>query len=129
MGKPAACVGDKVLQDAPHCHAPIHPPAPVPTPMAHPPVPLTIIGPGAPTVMIGGKPAALMGDSTTPCMLGGCVPGGPGMLSQGSATIMIAKKPAVRANDMTTHSSCVAPIPAPTGKVMPPGCLSVMIGG
>jgi len=27
MSKPAARLGDMVLQDSPHCHAPIHPPA------------------------------------------------------------------------------------------------------
>ena len=126
---PAARVGDMVKQDAPHCHAPIHPPAPVPTPAPHPALPLTIIGPGAPTVMIGKMPACIMGDQTLPCMLPGCVPGGPGMMALGSATVMITKKPAVRVNDMTNHASCVAPIPSPVGKVMPPGCPTVMIGG
>ena len=28
---PAAAQGDMMKQDAPHCHAPIHPPGPVPT--------------------------------------------------------------------------------------------------
>jgi hypothetical protein len=27
------------------------------------------------------------------------------------------------------HSSCVAPIPSPTGQIMPPGCPTVLIGG
>ena len=36
MGSPAARMGDMVKQDAPHCHAPIHPPAPTPTPVPHP---------------------------------------------------------------------------------------------
>ena len=129
MGQPAARVGDMVKQDAPHCHAPIHPPAPVPTPMPHPGLPLAITGPGAATVMIGKMPAAVMGDMTAPCMLPSCVPGGPGTLVKGSATVLITKKPAIRINDMTAHSSCVAPIPAPVGKVLPPGCPTVMIGG
>jgi hypothetical protein len=30
---------------------------------------------------------------------------------------------------MTAHASCVAPIPAPVGTVLPPGCPTVMIGG
>ena len=58
---PAARVTDKVLQAAPHCHAPIHPAALVPTPVPHPAMPLAIIGPGALTVMIGGMPAARVG--------------------------------------------------------------------
>src|SRR6188472_4414915 len=73
---PAARLGDMVLQQAPHCHAPIHPPAPVPTAVPHPALPLTIIK-GAATVLIGGQPAARLTDTTTPCTLPGCVPNGP----------------------------------------------------
>ena len=42
-----------VLQSVPQCHAPIHPPALVPTPVPHPALPLPIIT-GMPTVLIGG---------------------------------------------------------------------------
>jgi uncharacterized Zn-binding protein involved in type VI secretion len=126
---PAARLTDKVLQAAPHCHAPIHPAALVPTPVPHPALPLMITGPGAPTVMIGSMPAAVMGDMTAPCTLPGCVPGGPGMIMKGSATVMIGGKPAARVGDMTQHASCVAPIPSPTGQVLPPGCPTVIIGG
>ncbi|GAB4182733.1 MAG: hypothetical protein OHK0024_22300 [Thalassobaculales bacterium] len=128
MGQPAARMGDMVLQDAPHCHSPIHPAAPVPTPVPHPAMPLAIIV-GAPTVMIGKMAAARVTDTTAPCLLAGCVPGGPGMISKGSGTVMICKMPAARINDMTAHTACVAPIPSPTGKVLPPGCPTVMIGG
>lgn len=128
MGKPAARMTDKVLNDAPHCHAPIHPAAPVPTPLPHGPLPQTIIK-GAPTVLIGNMPAARVTDTTTPCMLPGCVPGGPGMILLGGFTVLISNLPAARAGDMTLHASCVAPIPGPTGKVLPPGCPTVMIGG
>ena len=91
MPPAARAFADKVLQLAPHCHAPIHPPAPTPTPVPHPPMPLTILV-GCPTVLIGNMPAARVGD-------------------------------------MTMHASCVAPIPGPTGKILPPGCPTVMIGG
>ena len=124
----AARMGDMVLQDGPHCHAPIHPPAPTPTPVPHPPLPLTIIK-GQPNVLIGGQPAARMTDMTGPCLLPGCVPGGPGMIMKGSATVLIGGLPAARVGDMTMHASCVAPIPSPTGKILPPGCPTVMIGG
>ena len=129
MGQPAARLTDQVLQDSPHCHAPIHPPAPVPTPSAHPALPLPIVGPGVPTVLIGKLPAAVLGDMTTPCLLPGCVPGGPGTLVQGSSSVMIGKRPAVRMNDQTAHLTCVAPIPGPVGKVLPPCCPTVLIGG
>jgi uncharacterized Zn-binding protein involved in type VI secretion len=128
MGNPAARLGDNVLQDAPHCHAPIHPPAPTPTPVPHPALPLAIIT-GAPTVMIGGNPAARVTDMTAICSLPSCVPNGPGMIAKGSATVMICGLPAARVNDMTAHVGCVAPIPSPTGKILPPGCPTVMIGG
>lgn len=124
----AARMTDLVLQDAPHCHAPIHPAALVPTPAPHPAMPLAIIK-GCPTVLIGTLPAARVTDMTVPCSLPGCVPGGPGMIAKGSATVLIGGMPAARINDMTAHTACVAPIPSPTGKVMPPGCPTVMIGG
>lgn len=128
MGQPAARLGDMVLQSAPHCHAPIHPAAPVPTPAPHPAMPLAIIV-GAPTVLIGGKPAARMTDTTRPCMLTACVPGGPGMIAKASATVLIAGLPAARVGDMTQHPACIAPIPSPVGQILPPGCPTVLIGG
>ena len=127
MGLPAARLSDLVLQQGPHCHAPIHPPAPVPTPVPHPPLPLTIIK-GQPNVLIGGLPAARVTDMTQPCILPGCVPAGPGIITLGSFTTIIGGMPAARINDMTTHASCVAPIPGPVGQILPPGCPTVLIG-
>ena len=126
---PAARVSDKMLQDAPHCHAPIHTAAPVPTPAPHPALPLAIIPPGAPTVLIDNLAAARATDMSEPCNLPSCVPNGPGMVAKGSATVLIGMLPAARANDLTAHTACVAPIPSPTGKIMPPCSATVMIGG
>jgi uncharacterized Zn-binding protein involved in type VI secretion len=70
-----------------------------------------IIGPGSPNVMIGGMPAALMGDNAI------CV-GPPDTLAKGSATVMISGKPAVRQGDQTAH-----------GGNIPMGFPTVMIGG
>lgn len=126
---PAARVGDMAKQDAPHCHATIHPPAPTPAPSAHPALPLAIIPPGAATVLIGNMPAARATDQTMPCVLPACVPAGPGMISKGSATVMIGGLPAARVDDITAHASCSGPIPSPVGKILPPGCPTVMIGG
>lgn len=127
MGQPAARMCDNIKQDAPHCHAPIHPPAPTPTPVPHPGLPLMIIK-GQPNVLIGNMPAARVTDTSLPCMLPGCVPAGPGMIALGSFTVLIGMMPAARINDMTVHASCVAPIPSPVGKVLPPGCTTVLIG-
>jgi uncharacterized Zn-binding protein involved in type VI secretion len=51
------------------------------------------------------------------------------MIMKASATVLIGNMPAARVGDMTMHASCVAPIPSPTGKILPPGCPTVMIGG
>jgi uncharacterized Zn-binding protein involved in type VI secretion len=121
-------MGDMIKQDTPHCHAPIHPAAPVPTPVPHPALPLAITK-GAGTVMIGKKPAARSTDMSAPCVLPSCVPGGPGIITKASTTVFIEKLPAARVNDLTAHAACVAPIPSPLGKVMPPGEPTVQIGG
>lgn len=128
MGSPAARMGDMILQNNPHCHAAIHPAAPVPTPAPHPAMPLAIVK-GQPNVLIGGQPAARVTDMSAPCALPSCVPGGPGVISKGSATVMIGGMPAARLNDMTSHAACVGPIPGPTGKITGPGCATVIIGG
>ena len=72
-----------------------------------------IVGPGAPTVLIGMMPAAVMGDMVT------CV-GPPNSIVKGSATVMIMNKPAARIGDMLAHGNTIMP---------GPGCLTVMIGG
>lgn len=127
MGEPAARKGDAVLQLMPHCHAPIHPPALVPTPLPHPPMRLLIVS-GAPTVFIGGEPAARLTDMTQPCELAGCSPGGPGIVTKASSTVIIEGLQAARVGDETQHAECIAPIPAPTGTILPPGCPTVLIG-
>jgi uncharacterized Zn-binding protein involved in type VI secretion len=126
---PAARQGDNAIHDGPHCHAPIHPPAPVPTPTPHPPLPLAIIAATVPTVLINSMPAAVATSMTKPCMLPSCVPGGPGLIAKGSMTVLIGNRPAARAGDLVAFASCVAPIPSPTGKIMPPCSTTVMIGG
>ncbi|MFK5098310.1 hypothetical protein ACI4A6_28215, partial [Klebsiella pneumoniae] len=60
--------------------------------------------------------------------LPGCVPAGPGMIIKGSVTVFISNLPAARVTDPTMHTSCVAPIPGPSGMVMPPGAVTVLIG-
>lgn len=71
-------------------------------------VPTPIIPPGAPKVLIGGLPAARMGDTC-----------GADAIIKGSATVMIGKLPAARITDLTASG----------GAVLPPGCLTVLIGG
>ncbi len=126
---PAARMTDKVLHDGPHCHAPIHPAGPVPTPMPHPPMPIDIMIKCVPTVLIDNLQAAVVTSMTKPCMIPGCAPGGPGLIVKGSATVMIGMMPAARAGDQVAFVACIGPIPGPTGKIIPPCSTTVMIGG
>lgn len=125
----AARQTDKAIHDGPHCHAPIHPAAPTPTPVPHPPMPLDIVLNCVTTVLINNLPAAVVSSQTKPCMLASCVPAGPGMVAKGSTSVMIGMLPAARVGDMVNFPTCVAPIPSPTGKILPPCSPTVMIGG
>lgn len=70
----------------------------VPAPIPHVGGPIT--GPGAPTVLIGNLPAAVMGDM---CV---CV-GPPDTIAKGSATVLICGKPAARMGDKTAHGGSI----------------------
>jgi len=70
-----------------------------------------VTGPGAPTVLIGGLPAAVVGDMLV------CT-GPPDVIVKGSATVLIGGKPAARMGDLTAHG----------GTIMM-GQPTVMIGG
>jgi uncharacterized Zn-binding protein involved in type VI secretion len=70
--------------------------------------PTPILPPGAPTVLIGGLPAARVGDTC-----------GVDAIAKGSMTVLIGGLPAARAADLT----------AAGGAIMPPGALTVLIGG
>ncbi len=73
--------------------------------------PITTIG--ARTVMLGGRPAAIVGD------LAICATGPPAQIIKGSATVMINGQPAARLGDMTSHG----------GAISGSGCPTVDIGG
>jgi uncharacterized Zn-binding protein involved in type VI secretion len=79
-----------------------------------PPIPHVggpVTGPGAPQVLIGGLPAAVVGDI---CV---CV-GPPDTIVKGSTTVLIGGKPAVRVGDSTAHG----------GTIAPPGVPTIMVG-
>jgi uncharacterized Zn-binding protein involved in type VI secretion len=59
-----------------------------------------IAAPGAPTVLIGGLPAARVGDM---CV---CV-GPPDVIALGSFTVLIGGQPAARLGDMTAHGGAI----------------------
>jgi uncharacterized Zn-binding protein involved in type VI secretion len=70
-----------------------------------------ILPPGSINVLIGGLPAATLGDMLV------CA-GPPDVIVTGSATVMIGGKPAARVGDTTAH-----------GGVIMLGCFTVIIGG
>jgi uncharacterized Zn-binding protein involved in type VI secretion len=70
-----------------------------------------VLSPGTPTVLIGGLPAACVGDM--------CVCAGPpDSIIIGSASVLIGGKPAARMGDITAHG----------GQIIL-GCPTVIIGG
>ena len=79
---------------------------------------------GVPTVLIGGQPAARLGDMhVCPMVTPGLPPiphvGGP--VALGSATVLLGGQPAARMGDMAT---CVGP-----PDTIAVGCPTVLIGG
>lgn len=79
-----------------------------------PPIPHVggpITGPGAPTVLLGGLPAARIGDMAV------CV-GPPDSIVKGSATVLIAGMPVARLGDTCAHGGTIVL-----------GLPSVIIGG
>jgi uncharacterized Zn-binding protein involved in type VI secretion len=80
-----------------------------------------VITVGFPQVLIGGQPAARVGDMHTCPMSDGPKPHVGGPISMGSATVMIGGMPAARQGDMAT---CTGP---PDTIAM--GCPTVLIGG
>ncbi len=100
MPQPAARLGDMHV-------------CPMATP-GLPPIPHVggpIVGPGNPTVLVAGQPAATVGDM---CV---CV-GPPDVIAKGSATVLIGGKPAARMGDTTAHGGSIVL-----------GCPTVLIGG
>jgi uncharacterized Zn-binding protein involved in type VI secretion len=70
-----------------------------------------VLPPGAPTVLIGGMPAARVGD------MAACT-GPPDTIVMGSATVLIEGMPAARMGDSTAHGGTIAA-----------GEFTVLIGG
>lgn len=70
-----------------------------------------ILPAGEPTVLIGGLPAARVGDMAV------CV-GPPDTIVSGSGSVLIGGKPAARMGDSTAHGGTIII-----------GCATVMIGG
>ena len=65
-----------------------------------------VSGPGVPTVLIAGMPAAVLGDMLV------CA-GPPDTIAMGSSTVLIGGKPAARMGDSTAHGGSIV-VGAPT---------------
>ena len=69
-----------------------------------------IAAPGCPTVLIGGLPAACVGDMAV------CV-GPPDVIALGAFTVLIGGRPAARMGDLTAHGGAIVL-----------GCFNVLLG-
>ena len=91
------------------------PAARVGDPTGHPGV---LSGPGVPTVLIGGQPAATVGTMHACSFPPPAVHPPSAIVPPGSTTVLIGGMPAARVGDM---AGCGAPITV--------GCMTVLIGG
>ncbi|MBN1641145.1 MAG: PAAR domain-containing protein [Anaerolineae bacterium] len=80
-----------------------------------------ITGPGVPTVLLGGMPAAVVGDSVSG---NACV----GAIAMGSTTVLIGGRPAARVTSQVAGANPYSGVPVTTA-VAPPGAPTVLIGG
>lgn len=108
---PAARIGDNA-SGTPHCHS-VHPWSPVPHPCIGP------IAKGASKTMIGGPPAARMGDTGTHAA---CCGANTYNITKGSSTVMIENMAAARQGDATLHCGMAS------GSIII-GAPTVIIGG
>lgn len=79
-----------------------------------------IVGPGAPTVLIGGMPAALIGDMTTCPMFTGPVPHVGGPIALGSTTVLVMGRP-------LAYVGCMCTCVGPPATIIPPGAPTVIV--
>lgn len=80
-----------------------------------------ITGPGAPTVLIMGQPAAVVGNTVSGAA---CT----GTIIAGSATVLVAGTPAARVGDQVTGTNPASGAAVST-VIAPPGAPTVIIGG
>ncbi len=100
MGQPAARLTDM------HVCPMVTMVGPVPVPHVGGPV----TGPGAPTILIGGMPAACLGDMAV------CV-GPPDSVVEGAPTVLFMGRPAARMGDSCAHGGAIVT-----------GCPTVLLG-
>ena len=80
-----------------------------------------ITGPGVAAVLIGGLPAAVVGDLIAGAVFSGAI-------TMGSATVLIGGRPAARVTSMATGVNNQSGVPMSTA-IAPPGAPNVIIGG
>jgi uncharacterized Zn-binding protein involved in type VI secretion len=128
MGQPAAKEGDRVVAMDMNL---IQPPAPVSPVMVPHPFNGVIGGATVATVLIEGRPAAVVGSiayNQPHVPIGGTFvipPRNLGRIISGSASVVIDGQPAARAGDVAL--TCNDPVDAPVGTVV--ATSSVLIGG
>lgn len=96
MGQPVARVGDMTVTGDP------------------------ILGPGVATVLIGGQPAAVIGDSVAGATCTGAI-------TVCTSTVLIGGRPAARLGDSVVGVNTTSGVPLST-TVGPPCCVTVLFG-
>ena len=81
----------------------------------------TITGPGVPNVIVGGMPAAVVGDLVAG---NACT----GAITMGSMTVLFGARPAARVTSPVTGVNPYSGVPVAT-VIAPPGAPTVLIGG
>lgn len=85
-----------------------------------------VLPPGVPTVLIGGLPAAVVGNQ----VYGPVINASPGLISNGSVTVLIGGRPAARVTSMVSGGTTATPAgPVPVATTIAMGCMTVLIGG
>ena len=132
---PAAVMGDKVAGMCVHIVGVPSLVGPVPTPLPHPYAASITLG-CAMNVLIGGKPAAVLGSGLTnmpphlpmpPGVSFVVPPTNDGKIILGSVTVLIGGRPAARLGDPAM--TCSTSTPPGVASIVGPGVPMVIIGG
>ena len=134
MPGPAAVQGDKATGVCTHIVDVPTPGGNVPTPLPHPYVGTILLG-CATNVLIGGKPAAVVGSGlqnqpphvpTPPGINFSVPPTNDGRIIRGSTRVLIGGRPAARVSDQA--STCTTSSPPGVATIVGPGVSTVIIG-
>ncbi len=83
----------------------------------------SVTGPGVPNVLIGGLPAAVMGDM----VVGPVCNSGPALIVDGSPTVIVSGRPLARMTSKVVGLTIAVPSPVPVSTVIMKGVPTVLV--